>query len=146
MDPKKYHGPYRLYLLCLMGMAKVGPDYEIAKKRQKRAKLKCSQIHFIVHRHKMTFEFTFSFHREILILGSSVSERREPGIQADWDQALFVARTCCVSQPAQVRPETGPAGSLGSGQGTTVSADSETAPTPGQEVSAETPDEAWNSP
>lgn len=34
MDPKKYHGHYRLYLLCLMGKAWVGPDYEMAKKEQ----------------------------------------------------------------------------------------------------------------
>lgn len=39
MDLKKYHGPYRLYLLCLMGMAKVGPDYEIAKKKAKNSKI-----------------------------------------------------------------------------------------------------------
>lgn len=92
----------------------------------------------------MTFKFTFSFCREILILGSHVSEWME----ADWDQALFVALTSCISQPAQRGLETGPVRSLGNRWGLrgTVPAGSEVVPAPGQEVRSETPDEARDSP
>lgn len=94
----------------------------------------------------MTFKFTFPFCREVLVLGSSVSEGMEHGTQADWDQALSVAHTSCVSPPAQVGLETGRARSLRIVRGTTVPAGSEIAPAPGREINALTPDEAQDSP
>lgn len=110
-------------------------------KKGKKAKLKCTQIHFVVHTHRTTFKLAFRFCREILVLGSSVPECTEHRTQADRDQALFLPLTGWITASID-GAQSGPARS----PRRAVPADSEIAPARGQEVRAETPDEAQDSP